>query len=351
MSNELFREGGPYKIKKIGRDQYSMNIQIPEDADGRIARECPENNCSPGYFKVKSGTGITENHKEAFCPYCRHSDEPNNFSTKEQLRYAKDIAMQEAHKSINNMIEDALGLGPSKKKKYDGGFLSFEISYKPDSLPHVRKPFEDILKRDIICPHCGLDHSVFGLATWCADCGNDIFITHVKAEFRVIELMLEDSERREKDLGARVAAKDIENAIEDTVSVFEAVLRIQIRRHLVNKGLPNDEIDSIFKRKIGNKFQNLEIASKLVKEFAEVDLFQEVDSTKYNFLNETFQKRHPITHNLGIVDKKFLEQVMSGGLEGRDIRVTEAEIKKAIELSINILSSLHQRLFNRERDV
>jgi hypothetical protein len=347
MSNELFKEGGPHKIKKIGHDQYTANINIPEDADGRIARECPEDNCSPAYFKVKSGTGITENHIKAFCPYCGHSDEPNNFSTKEQIRYAKDIMMQEAHKNINDMFGKALGLGSSQKKKYDGGFLSLEISYKPGSIPHVRKPLEDILKRDIICPHCGLDHSVFGLATWCADCGNDIFMTHVKAEFRVIELMLKDSERREQELGARVAAKDIENAIEDTVSVFEAVLRIQIRRHLMKKGLPNDEIDNIFKKKIGNKFQNLEIASRLVKEFADVDLFQEIDSTKYNFLNETFQKRHPITHNLGIVDKKFLEQVMSGGLEGRDIRVTEAEIKEAIELSIIVLTSLHQRLFDK----
>jgi hypothetical protein len=348
MSNELFKEGGPHKIKRIGSEQYSMDITIPEDADGRTARECPENNCSPGYFKVKSGTGITENHTKAFCPYCGQSDEPNNFSTKEQIRYAKDIMMQEAHESINNMLGDALGLGPSKKKKYGGGFLSLGISYKPGSPPHVRRPFEDILKRDIICPHCGLDHSVFGLATWCADCGNDIFMTHVKAEFRVIELMLKDSERREQDLGARVAAKDLENAIEDTVSVFEAVLRIQIRRHLVNKGLPNDEIDNIFKKKIGNKFQNLEIASRLVKEFADVDLSQKIDLNKFLFLNKIFQKRHPITHNLGIVDKKFLERVMSGGLEGRDIRVTEAEIKEAIEISINVLSSLHKRLFDKK---
>jgi len=148
-------------------------------------------------------------------------------------------------------------------------------------------------------------------------------------------------ERREAELGVRVAAKDIENALEDIVSVFEAVLRIQVKRHLVDREVPSDGIDHIFKRKVGSKFQNVDIASKLIKDLTEADLFQELDSIKVQFLSETFQKLHPITHNLGIVDKKFLEQVMSGGLEGRDIRVTDAEIKEAIEISLDMLSKLH----------
>ena len=66
MTDSIFKEGGPHKIRRTGHDQYSMNISIPEDADGRVARECPNDFCSPGYFKVTQGTGITEGHDQAF---------------------------------------------------------------------------------------------------------------------------------------------------------------------------------------------------------------------------------------------------------------------------------------------
>ena len=36
-----------------------MNVPLPEDADGRLARACPHDDCSPGYLKVKPGTGLT----------------------------------------------------------------------------------------------------------------------------------------------------------------------------------------------------------------------------------------------------------------------------------------------------
>lgn len=76
-----------------------MNISIPSDADGRTARECPNNDCSPG-FKVKRGTEITEGQEVAYCPYCRHEEEPNGFTTKEWIRYAKDLVLIEAHDGI-----------------------------------------------------------------------------------------------------------------------------------------------------------------------------------------------------------------------------------------------------------
>ena len=73
MSFELFQEGGPLKAKKTGSDQYSMSVSIPKDEDGRVARECPNQECSPSYFKVTPGTGIpAAPHREAQ-NLCRHS--------------------------------------------------------------------------------------------------------------------------------------------------------------------------------------------------------------------------------------------------------------------------------------
>lgn len=90
-----------------------------------------------------------------------------------------------------------------------------EMSYKQGSSPHVHRPFEEELRRDLICPPCALVHAVFGLATWCPDCGQDIFMVHVGKEFEVIRAMLGDVDRRRRELGPRVAARDIENALEE----------------------------------------------------------------------------------------------------------------------------------------
>ena len=81
MSRDLFTQGGPHNIRKTGRDQYTFSISVPPDEDGMLGRECPDDSCCPGYFKVRSGTGITDGQIEAFCPYCRTAAEPSDFLT------------------------------------------------------------------------------------------------------------------------------------------------------------------------------------------------------------------------------------------------------------------------------
>ena len=164
MTDSLFREGGPYRIRRTGHDQYTFNITLPTDEHGRIARQCPSQDCSPGYFKVKNGTGITAGQSIAYCPYCRHQDAPDGFATPEQVRYAKDIMMREAQKGIQGMLGNALGIGPSGSKKLGGGMFSIEMSLKSSPLPYVHRPFEEEIQRAVTCPQCGLDHAVFGIA-------------------------------------------------------------------------------------------------------------------------------------------------------------------------------------------
>ncbi|MBN1189468.1 MAG: hypothetical protein JXA46_06940 [Dehalococcoidales bacterium] len=344
MNDGIFKEGGPYKVKRVGMDKYSMQMSIPADADGFVGRNCPDNTCCPGYFKVKLGTGITDNQLKAYCPYCRYEEEPNNFFTTAQIEYAKQIALREAVKGINEQFKGALGLGSSGKKTYGKGMFTLEMSYKPGNSPPVIPPMEEVLRRDVTCPNCGLQHTVFGLATWCPDCGHDIFLVHVVKEFEVVKKMLSDVKRRQDSFGARVAARDIENALEDVVSIFEAAMRAMTRRKMREVGLSDDQIQEKLK-KIGNKYQNIELAQQVWKGEFNVQLLSNHDSNEIDSLRLTFEKRHPITHNLGIIDRKYLEKVRLGELEGRDVIVTPEEINVAIELATKILEQAHSQLF------
>jgi hypothetical protein len=55
MEIDVFQEGGEFQTKKLGNESYSMSITLPTDDDGRLARKCPNEDCSPGYFKVRPG--------------------------------------------------------------------------------------------------------------------------------------------------------------------------------------------------------------------------------------------------------------------------------------------------------
>lgn len=129
--DSIFREGGPHKVRRIGRDQYEMRISIPTDSDGMTGHECPNAECSPGYFKVKPGTGITDGQTSAFCPYCRHNGEPSDFSTSAQVKYAEALAMAEVSKGVDRMVQSALGLGPSGRKKIGGGLFQWSCHTSP----------------------------------------------------------------------------------------------------------------------------------------------------------------------------------------------------------------------------
>ncbi|MBX3332358.1 MAG: hypothetical protein KF722_18305 [Nitrospira sp.] len=340
MNGTLFPEGGPNRVKSLENNQYKMSFTIPTDEDGRMGRQCPIKTCSPGYFKVKPGTGVTGGQVAAYCPYCRHSTEPSDFATKEQIRYAKGLLLREVQKGVNEMIRDTMGLGASGKRKIGGGFLSVELSYKPGTLPHVRQPVEDEVRREVVCPLCTLDQTVFGLAMWCADCGKDIFMVHVSAELAVIRRMVDDIGRREASLGRRVAAKDHENCLEDAVSIFEASAKAIVRRALIERGDTPEQIDAHFK-KIGNSFQSIERTRSQLKELFGFDL--DADS-RWESLSSSFAKRHPVTHNLGVIDRKYLERIQEAEREGREVRISTAEIQNLLIHVEQAVSHIHSKL-------
>jgi hypothetical protein len=344
MDDRLFEEGGPHRIRHTAEGKTEMAISVPDDAMGMHGRECPSPGCSPGFFKVKGGTGIVdESHDRAFCPYCRQADHPTAFATTEQVRYAQEIAIQEAARGVNRMISRTLGLGPSGKKKIGGGMLSVEISLKPAAPITVTRPVEDELRRDIVCAGCGLAQAVFGLASWCHDCGRDVFLQHVHEELVVIRKILADVDDRRQRHGARVAARDIENALEDLVSVFEAVMKHVTREHLRRMGRPPEAVTAALVA-VRNSYQNVASAKETFRLHDGGDLMLETAAADEQLLREAFEKRHPITHNLGVIDRQYLRRAQTGELEGREIRITVQEVVAAVDVAEGVLQRAYAQV-------
>jgi hypothetical protein len=62
-------------------------------------------------------------------------------------------------------------------------------------------------------------------------------------------------------------------------------------------------------------------------------------------LSAAFEKRHPITHNLGVVDRKFLERSQSGAQHGREVRIDANEVQALVDQVLAAVTAVHERLF------
>ena len=339
---ELFREGGPFKVRRTGPNEHEVSVPVPLDEAGMFGRTCPNEECAPGYFKVKAGTGVLGPH-DGFCPYCGQRSASAEFHTKDQWRYAKEVAVEEAVDGLGHIVKDKLRLGSDGRRTIGGGLVSFDLSLTGGSRSPVQHPREEVLRRDVICDGCGLAHAVFGLAVWCPDCGKDIFVAHVKEEFETVRRIVGDVGEREKRLGVRVAVRDLENALEDVVSILECSLKALIRRGLCERVGDADAEKSV--SAMGNACQNLARAEKEVREKLSIELFEGIEDERLARNQVVFEKRHPITHNLGIVDPKFLRRVRSGGSLGREVWVNSDEVLEAVRLVEDLVVNLQSRLF------
>ena len=345
MGKDFLRLGGRYNVRRTRGEEYTMSLPIPVDEQDMTARECPEQNCAPGYFKIKFGTGVDEpDYDRCYCPYCGWEGDQRNFLTRAQQNYAESVVVREAQVGIDRMMKDAFGLDSRGHRRIGGDFLSIDMSMKSSIPRSVVMPYEEELRRDVTCPHCALAHAVFGLAVWCADCGKDIFLTHVAAELDVVRKVLGEVAGRRQRLGARAAARDIENALEDTVSVFEAVLKFTYKRKLATT-LRAEEAETKHHR-LRNAFQNPGRAAEIFRNELGVDLFGSIGPEGEETLGQTFQKRHAITHNLGVVDRMYLEHGNATGGLGREIPLTAEEVEKTVDIVGRVLADVYTNLYS-----
>jgi len=309
-------------------------IPIPFDEEGFIGRECPSTTCHPKYFKITSNSVAKGNadKNELFCPYCGHKDHVTQFITKDQKEWAISLVERDVVRSFTEMLEDTFRPLNSYR---EGGLLSIRVEVKPGYLPSVRHYAEKILKRIVNCDQCGGRYAVFGIALFCPYCGGGNIQVHIKTSADIILAFLDDEGRMTEEHGKEAGYHLLGNCVEDSVSLFEGFIKEIYSRRLSTK-LPNDKyLDKM--NSIKNSFQNLAKAEEIVRRDLGYSLLQSLSLGDRDFLETQFAKRHVITHNLGMVDPKYLEQVSSWQSSGEDVPLNSSEIRRMIHLIEDIL--------------
>lgn len=83
---------------------------------------------------------------------------------------------------------------------------------------------------------------------------------------------------------------------------FEAVLKIVTRRDLVAQGKTAGEADEIVRKSVRTQYQSVASAAVAFRDLTGRELFACLEQQERDRLAAVFEKRHPITHNLGVVD-------------------------------------------------
>lgn len=307
--------------------QNRLSITIPKDNEGFIGRECPTYDA---YFKIKLGTGLTGTDLKVHCPYCGYEGEQSDFNTRDQLEYAKSIAINEFQKSLGGMLRN---WGKDLERSTRGGFIQFNVEYKENPQP-IQYYREKKLETRTMCSNCTLEYSIFGLFAFCPDCGihNSIQIFNQNMELATKEISI-SIEYNDEEFRNRL----VEDALQSVVSAFDGFGRV-LCLAVKEKAKYPEKIEKI-------SFQNIQKAqSELLDQF-DCDLSTSLSVIEWVFVTICFQKRHLLVHKLGVVDDEYLHRTNDKTIsKGKRIKISMDEALKFINLVQKIGNDISVKL-------
>lgn len=277
----------------------NLEVKINPDSEGYTGRECPA--CEK-YFKIKFGTGLPGT-VPCHCPYCNEVASHDQFWTKQQIEYAKSVA-------LNQISSQLIGQMKKMERKPDrNAFISIGISVKgsPTPIIHYR---ENELEEKVTCESCTMEYAIYGFFGYCPDCGVHNSKQMAFANFDLIMKMLDlASTNSDTD----IANKLIENALEDAISAFDGFGR----EHC-------SEVSKI-------SFQNIIKARERVQNERNFDISAGITTDEWAFVSAQFQKRHLLAHKMGIIDEEYCRNTGAGShLVGRKVTITSGDVKQLI---------------------
>ncbi len=295
-------------LKRLGNQ---ISVPIKTDEEGYLGRECPEAACE-GYFKVKSGTGLTGADIPCHCPYCGHAGPPTEFWTKEQLEYAKSIALRQITDAFR---ADLKSLEFEHEPKGPFG-IGISMKLQPGPPIPIRHYRERTLETKVTCSSCTLEYAVYGVFGFCPDCGihNSLQILQ-----RNLELVRKQLDLANAQSDPELTRHLLDDALENCVSVFDGFGRELCRLHAGKSSAPNAAGDV--------SFQNLSRAANRVNQLFGIDLTLALPSNEWQGTTIAFLRRHLLAHKAGVIDAKYLQE--SGepsALLGRRIVVSASDI-------------------------
>lgn len=358
-------------------------VSIPADDDGMVGCQCPRETCRPRYFKIEStssasaassdvsaetevgvptevvedvnpsgsldwpdaptpdslfqhesrdeheaeaqeGKDTSDKENVLHCPYCGLAADRQQFFTPEQLEYAKSLILRHITGVLHQRLKQL------ERRPDSHAFLSIGISVRTSALPEIATYEENRLKQHVVCPHCQANYAVYGISFTCPRCGEGTLLWHLESTAHEIRVFLDMPDEILARLDTRSQEKLVENALEDVVSFWEGYLKALYRQAVRRRYDPQKAAQ--LEQHIGTTFQRLSGATDCFMNDLSIDILADVALDDIELLSRVFNKRHVLTHNLGLADERFLTQTHVAQQVGQEIEVTREETLRALDI-------------------
>ena len=292
-------------------DNFKVSVAIPPDEQGMIGRECLK--CKQ-YFKLKPATGLETDH--CYCPYCDYEGNSDNFWTKEQIKYAESIAMQQAYdKLIKPSLDKLANSFKQLERSTRNSLIQIKVKTTSNNLRFPIKYYtEKELETVVICDNCKLEFAIYGLFSKCPDCNAiNAFLIYEKS-LEVIRKQLEIFSKPE--IPSDILEMSLSSILSLGISAFDGLGK-ELRKRKPEK----------YPDKPKNLFQNISLLNE-----EKEDLIA-INHPNYNKLLTLFQVRHIFEHNMGLVDADFIKKLPNySGMLNRKYKLTINEMKEFIAM-------------------
>jgi hypothetical protein len=197
------------------------------------------------------------------------------------------------------------------------------ISERPRSIVCERCSEEYPRSDKLRCPHCG-HPNIYQLAI--DEIRETIGFLHADTDDPIGKRMLAGTERSR-----------IEAAYSKAVSCFESFLRQQNAFLCELAGIPSKKLSR------PNLFQNIQDSEAWFCQNHGVSILGAFPSGRDRVLTLTFDKRHVLIHNGGVMDRRYVEKTGSDLQIGQPIELDKQEITEALTTISSMVQTFRAR--------
>lgn len=301
----------------------TVSVSINPDEEGFIGRECPK--CEE-YFKVKPGTGLSIQYN--ICPYCYYKCSNNKFFTKEQIEYAKSVAIKKVVGPVFDNFHRSLKKLETSTR---GGFIQIKVR-TTGNLFKIQHYQEKILETNVTCDSCGLMFSIYGVFSNCPDCGK----LNAKVIFEKSMEVLRNKLKLSEDSSVELPLKEdlLKDSLIGAISTFDSLGKALRSKH-------NTKFSSNSK----NLFQNFVKLDETLKNSFGKNIKDYLSQQDSDFLFKMFQVRHIYEHNAGVIDDDFIRNLSQfSSQKGRRYKLEKNEIEQFLEKLSKLMQSIYSEV-------
>ena len=280
----------------------SIPISMLSDNKGYLDRQCPNEKCQ-FRFKVSLEDWLSlVSDEKVYCPMCGYTSSAINWFTDGQIGQIQDIVRNYAIIKAQEMFDDAFQelSRSTRNNKY------VKITYRPgERITFINNPIGQCKEweTDILCEKCGTHYSVIGSAYFCPCCGYNSAVNSYNDSLDSINRMIDSlnevkslmTEKYGLDSAESTCRKMLESSIGDMVSAYQKFASTKL-----------EEITGKAQR--ANDFQIVDKGSQMFEKYTGYNYLSWISKSDFEFMNITFQKRHIIEHNNGIVDQYYIDK-------------------------------------------